>query len=299
MEEGKTHDLLCRNTAALNFIEKNLDKPLTVDNIAAVAGFSKYHFHRIFRNETGIPLYEYIRKRRLARASFLLLTTDLSILDIAVYFCFESQEAFSRAFKKAYKLPPGKYRRALKNLIKGELVMDNNSEIKNWIVTGTAPDKYKCQIDFSTFHTGSKCASIKSTSETYTIDEYGTIMQQFSAKSYRERRIRFSGFVKSENITGWSGLWMRIDDAFSRTLVLDNMQNRPIQGTTGWNHYACVLDVPKDAAVISIGILLSGQGKIWFDNAVFQEVDSSVPTTELDLTKELPDAPSNLSFEEL
>ena len=38
---------------ALNFIEKNLDKPLTVDNIAAVAGFSKYHFHRIFRNETG------------------------------------------------------------------------------------------------------------------------------------------------------------------------------------------------------------------------------------------------------
>ena len=38
---------------ALNFIEKNLDKPLTVENIAAVAGFSKYHFHRIFRNETG------------------------------------------------------------------------------------------------------------------------------------------------------------------------------------------------------------------------------------------------------
>lgn len=99
---------------ALDFIEKNLNKTLTVDNIAAVAGFSKYHFHRIFRNIIGIPLYEYIRKRRLAKASFLLLTTDLSILDIAVYFCFESQEAFSRAFKKVYKLPPGKYRRALK-----------------------------------------------------------------------------------------------------------------------------------------------------------------------------------------
>ena len=59
-----------------------------------------------------------------------------------------------------------------------------------------------------------------------------------------------------------------------------------------------MLDVPQDAAVISIGVLLSGQGQIWFDNAAFQEVDLSIPTTTLDLTGELPSAPSNLSFEE-
>ena len=91
---------------ALSYIESNLDKPLTLDDIAGAAGFSKYHFHRIFKHETGITLYEYIRKRRLAGASRLLRTTNLSILDIAVYFCFESQESFTRAFKKVYKLPP-------------------------------------------------------------------------------------------------------------------------------------------------------------------------------------------------
>ena len=284
---------------ALIYIEDNLDKPLTLNQIAGTAGFSKYHFHRIFKNATGIPLYEYIRKRRLARASSLLLTTDLPILDIAVYFCFESQEAFTRAFKKTYKLPPGKYRRALRNLMTGGIKMSNNSEIKNWIITGTAPDKYQCRIDSDTFHTGTKCASIKSVSKSYTVDEYGTIMQQFSAKKYRSRRICFSGFVKAENVTGWAGIWMRLDDAFSRTLSLDNMQDRPIQGTTGWQLYSCVLDVPEDAAVISIGVLLSGEGQIWFDNTAFREVDSSVPTTELDLTQELPESPSNLSFEEL
>lgn len=283
---------------ALSYIESNLDKPLTLDDIAGAAGFSKYHFHRIFKHETGITLYEYIRKRRLAGASRLLRTTNLSILDIAVYFCFESQESFTRAFKKVYKLPPGKYRRALKDLITGGIRMSDNAEIKNWIITGTAPDKYQCRIDSDTFHTGSKCASIKSAGESYTVDEYATVMQQFSAKEYSGRRVRFSGFVKSEDVTGWAGLWLRLDDAFSRTLSLDNMQNRGIKGTTGWNCYSCVLDVPQDAAVISIGVLLSGQGQIWFDNATFQEVDLSIPTTTLDLTSELPAAPSNLSFEE-
>ena len=129
--------------AALSYIESNLAKPLTLDDIAGAAGFSKYHFHRIFKHETGIPLYEYIRKRRLAGASRLLRTTNLSILDIAMYFCFESQESFTRAFKKVYKLPPGKYRRALKDLITGGIEMSDRSEIKNWIITGKATAKSK------------------------------------------------------------------------------------------------------------------------------------------------------------
>lgn len=283
---------------ALTYIESNLDKPLTLDDIAKAAGFSKYHFHRIFKHETGIALYEYIRRRRLAGASCLLRTTSLSILDIAVYFCFESQESFTRAFKKVYDLPPGKYRRALKDLMTGGIKMNGNSKIKNWIITGTAPDKYQCRIDPDTFHTGSRCASIRSADESYAADEYATVMQQFSAREYRGRRVRFSGFVKSEDVTGWAGIWMRLDDAFGRTLSLDNMQNRAVKGTTGWNCYSCVLDIPQEAAVISIGVLLSGQGRIWFDNAAFQEVDLSIPTTTLDLTSGLPAAPSNLSFEE-
>lgn len=102
---------------ALNYIEKNLCEELSLDEIAAAAGFSKFYFHRVFQSETGMPVYDYIRKRRLAGAAVLLRTTGISILDIAVAFCFESQEAFTRAFKRVYHLPPGRYRSAIKDLV--------------------------------------------------------------------------------------------------------------------------------------------------------------------------------------
>ncbi|ETT45651.1 AraC family transcriptional regulator [Paenibacillus sp. FSL R7-269] len=76
-------------------------------------------------------------------------------------------------------------------------------------------------------------------------NSFGTLMQQFQAREYRGKRMRFSGFVRTENVTGWSGLWMRVDDNQQNMLAFDNMQNRSIQGTTEWNHYACVMDRPK------------------------------------------------------
>lgn len=91
---------------------------------------------------------------------------------------------------------------------------------------------------------------------------------------------------------------MRIDSAFSETLKLDNMQNRPITGTTQWNHYSCVLDVPENAAILNIGILLSGKGQVWLDNAGFQEVDHRIPTTDFKVDEVFSDHPQNLSFEE-
>lgn len=76
------------------------------------------------------------------------------------------------------------------------------------------------------------------------------------------------------------------------------MQNRPITGTTEWNHYSCVLDVPPDSAIINIGILLSGKGQAWLDNAAFGQVDCSVPTTDFAADDVFPDYPENLLFED-
>lgn len=89
-----------------------------------------------------------------------------------------------------------------------------------------------------------------------------------------------------------------MDGQFSVTLKLDNMQNRPIRGTSEWNLYSCVLDVPVETEIINIGILLSGRGHVWMDNASFQEVDRNVPVTDFEFGKEYPDHPENLSFEE-
>lgn len=283
---------------AINYIETNLCEELSLDEIANVVGFSKFYFHRTFQNEIGIPIYDYIRKRRLASAASLLLTTNISILDIAINFRFESQEAFTRAFKSIYKLPPGRYRIAIKNLFLGGSNMNGDTEIKEWIMPGTAPEKYQASIDNKIYHVGTKSATIKSIADEFEVGEYATIMQQFSAKNFLSKRVRFSGFVKTLDVTGWCGLWMRIDSALGVTLKLDNMQSRPIVGTTEWNHYSCALDVPENAGILNIGVLLCGKGQVWLDNVSFQEVDLNTPTTEFVPNEVFPDYPKNLLFEE-
>ncbi len=95
---------------ALEFIEANLAAPLSPQAVAERAHFSVYHFQRIFRAMTGCSLGSYIRKRRLTEASHRLRKTDSDILAIALGLQYESQEAFSRAFKKMYGLTPGDYR---------------------------------------------------------------------------------------------------------------------------------------------------------------------------------------------
>ena len=283
---------------AMNYIENNLKKEIRTEDIADSAGFSKYHFQRVFKRETGLNLYEYIQKRRLAEASSLLLNSNIRILDIAVYLCFESQEAFTRAFKKVYGLPPGQYRKVLKNLTNGGMNMKKNTEIKHWLITGTAPDKYKTGIDRTVFYTGTASAFIQSEEEEFVPDEYATIMQQFRAERFLGKRVRFSAFVKALEVEGWAGLWLRLDGKFSVTLKLDNMQNRPIKGTINWNLYSCVLDVPEETELINIGILLTGKGRVWLDDVSFQEVDRTVPVTDFEIQKEYPDYPENLTFEE-
>ena len=293
--------------AALSFIEMNLGEDISLGSIANAVGFSKFYFHRTFQSEVGIPLYEYIRKRRLASASALLRNTDMPILDIAITFQFDSQEAFTRAFKSIYQLPPGRYRKAIKNLITGGFTMDGKSTVKGWFLTGAAPQKYQLYLDGKVYNTGTKSACIKSIADEYEAGnnfsggDFGTIMQSFNAKNFVGKRVRFSAFVKSREIDDWCGLWMRIDGPSSHnpTLRFDNMQNRPIKGTTEWNHYSVVLDVPDNATGINIGMLITGKGQVWLDNAAFQEVDCNTPTTDLIYNYDnLPDWPINLSFEE-
>ncbi|KGM94797.1 transcriptional regulator [Clostridium novyi A str. 4552] len=283
---------------ALDYIEINLHEELTLDEIAKVVGFSKFYFHRIFKREVGIPLYDYVRKRRLTKAASDLLSTNKSILHIALTYHFEFQEAFTRSFKSVYQLPLGRYRSAIKDLIVGGTNMNKQNKIKGWIITGVSPEKYHMTIDDKLYHMGSKAATISFVTDEISNEEYGTIMQQISAKTFVGKRMRFSGFVKTKEVEGWCGLWMRIDSSLGVTLKLDNMQSRAITGTTEWNYYSCVLDIPENSAIINIGVLLAGKGQIWFDNADLQEVDYNTPTTEFVPEEVFPDHILNPSFEE-
>lgn len=95
----------------IDYIEANLDFDIDLGEVAEVARISQWHFQRIFKALTNETLKTYIRSRRLARALDKLLHTDARIIDIAFTAGFESQESFTRAFKKAFGMTPNHYRK--------------------------------------------------------------------------------------------------------------------------------------------------------------------------------------------
>ncbi|CAI3206288.1 AraC family transcriptional regulator [Clostridium neonatale] len=94
----------------VDYIEENLNYELNLDKIAEKAGYSKFHLHRIFSKIVGETIHKYIQKRRLTEAARKLVYTDESIIDIALISGYESQQAFTLAFKKMYKSSPQMYR---------------------------------------------------------------------------------------------------------------------------------------------------------------------------------------------
>ncbi len=95
----------------IDYIEDNLPEDLTVEKLCTSSGYSQVHLQRIFYYSTGQTIGQYIKGRRLSRAAEALSQTTVSILEIAMQWGYESQEAFTRAFKSMYHLTPGKYRR--------------------------------------------------------------------------------------------------------------------------------------------------------------------------------------------
>lgn len=81
-------------------------------------------------------------------------------------------------------------------------------------------------------------------------------------ENYPGKKITFSGYIKTENVEGYAGLWMRIDPQ----IAFNNMHQEQISGTTDWKRYEFTLDMaPERTEQIVLGALLSGKGKLWVD----------------------------------
>lgn len=137
--------------------------------------------------------------------------------------------------------------------------------------------------------------------------DWGTLMQDMSAERFRGKRVRFSGYVKAHRVSGWAGLWMGVDTQSQQDVAYDDMEGRPIRGTSDWRRYEVVLDVDPSAVIINFGIILHGKGQVWLDDCRFVIVDGSVPVTDqfqrarprtLAIPSLVEDSPANLNFDE-
>jgi AraC family transcriptional regulator len=100
-----------RILAGVVYIEAHLHEAIGLDEIARVAGYSPWHFHRLFAAVTGEAPATYLRRRRLAEAARRLIESRLPIAQIAVDAGFDSQATFTRAFSQRFGVAPGRYRR--------------------------------------------------------------------------------------------------------------------------------------------------------------------------------------------
>lgn len=95
----------------IDYIENHLTKEISLDELADAVGYSKYHLHRMFTSLIGLSVHNYIKRRKLTEAAKKLLFTDNTIIDIALGAGYESQQAFTPAFKELYKKTPQAFRK--------------------------------------------------------------------------------------------------------------------------------------------------------------------------------------------
>ncbi len=168
----------------------------------------------------------------------------------------------------------------------------NIEQVKGWSMGGSDKTLYEIGIVNDGERQG-KVAFIKSLKPDIK-NKFGTIMQAFSADNYLGKKMRLTGFIKTKDVNGWVGMWMRVDGQKRHSLSFDNMSDRKIKGTTGWTKYEIVLDVPKSSTRINYGVLLSQSGQAWLDELTFEEVSDETTKTGRNLLMK----PSNSSFEE-
>ncbi len=118
---------------------------------------------------------------------------------------------------------------------------------------------------------------------------FGVATATFPVKDALGKRVKYSGWIKTDGITrGWAGLWWRVDGA-SGVLAFDNMQGRGPAGTTEWKRYEIEMPVASPATNINFGAILTGDGTAWFDGLAV-ELDSRPYSraTGIDLDFEAP-----------
>lgn len=143
---------------------------------------------------------------------------------------------------------------------------------------------YEITLDTTTGYEDETSLLIQNDGTEIPEEGFGTAGRELSSiNRYKGNRVQLSGYIKTENVSGWAGLWFRVDGVGQgNTLAFDNMADRAPTGTTDWHRFSLVLDIPGDLGIRSIyyGFLLAGSGKAWVDDIQFDIVGEDVAVTD-------------------
>lgn len=152
----------------------------------------------------------------------------------------------------------------------------------------TGGNGYQVQLDNQIFHSGKQSLRMRYTAPPDR-RSFGVATGSFPVKDAAGKRVRFSGYIKTEGVTqGYAGLWWRVDGA-AGVLAFDNMHDRGVTGTTDWKRYEIELPVAADATNINFGVLFPAKGIAWFDSMAIELDGVPYPANNsLDLDFESP-----------
>lgn len=111
-----SEDYVKRILKVLTYIEGHIDDEISIEELAKVACYSPFHFHRIFHMVVGETVYKYVRRLRMDKAASQLRYTELAITDIAMDTQYDTPSAFTRAFKQSIGHSPRNYRTLYKEV---------------------------------------------------------------------------------------------------------------------------------------------------------------------------------------
>jgi len=156
---------------------------------------------------------------------------------------------------------------------------------KGWYFHDSHPGSYQFELSADRSPSSKRSASIRSLKVAK--KGFAYLAQTISPYAYSGKRVKLSGYMKTKDVKGWAGLWMRLkgfddectEDEEERTLGYDNMEELPVVGDTNWKKYEIVLDVPVESNSLVFGGMLNGEGTVWLDDFKLEIVTDKLKTT--------------------
>src|SRR6476660_5851970 len=117
-------------------------------------------------------------------------------------------------------------------------------------------------VDHKTVHGGRSSVRLARTASS--VEQFSTITKSLPI-DFQGSTVEWRGFLRTEDVSGFTGLWMREDGA-AGPVEFDNMQQRQVNGTRGWTEYSITLPLRAEARTLVVGVLVAGTGTVWADD---------------------------------